>query len=58
VCQGQDFSPIPLHFQTAILRHFDAAADNEYGKPPYNRAIGIPKEYCWPELKKRRNGAQ
>lgn len=27
---------------------------DEYGKPPYNRDIGIPAEYRWPELKKRR----
>jgi len=27
---------------------------DEYGKPPYSRDIGIPKEYTWPELKIRR----
>jgi len=26
---------------------------DEYGKPPYNRDIGIPDEFAWPELKKR-----
>lgn len=25
-----------------------------YAKPPYNRKIGIPQEYSWQELKKRR----
>jgi len=27
---------------------------DEYGKPPYNRDIGIPEEYTWPKLKKQR----
>ncbi|MBI4775255.1 MAG: SAM-dependent DNA methyltransferase [Deltaproteobacteria bacterium] len=30
---------------------------DEYAKPPHKRDIGIPKEYTWPELKKRRGAA-
>lgn len=24
---------------------------DEYGRPPYNRNVGVPKEYAWPSLK-------
>ena len=24
---------------------------DEYGKPPYNREVGVPKVYAWPALK-------
>jgi type I restriction enzyme M protein len=27
---------------------------DEYAKPPYNRDVGIPDEYNWPSLKKKR----
>ena len=27
---------------------------DEYSKPPHSRDVGIPAEYTWPELKKRR----
>jgi type I restriction enzyme M protein len=27
---------------------------DEYGRPPYNRKIGIPTDYAWPSLKAKR----
>ncbi len=30
---------------------------DEYGRPPYNRKIGIPKQYSWPEIS-RLKGAE
>ena len=30
---------------------------DEYGRPPYNRNVGIPPEFAWPTLKSLKGAA-